>query len=377
MSNVFQGKIMAGDGDLIATIDNMSYHVTKDHPMYDRLFDAYKDGDADDFVNLVNVKQCMETYVGSTPDKTQTTGLVIDGERVFYDGIELNNSVVETIRNMMYAGLDIQPMLKFLERAIKSNSKRVVDELFKFLQVCKLTITEDGCFLAYKSVRSDYRDKYTGKFDNSVGAENRMPRFNVDDNCAIACSHGFHVGALPYAGPGGYYNSYGDVVLICKIAPEDVISVPLDSSCQKLRTCAYTVVGEFKGELRPTVYSGKVGDDYGKSMEPKRKQRVCEPEDMVVDGVYQAEYNKNGEIDWRYFVVLEVSNDYVIVELVDPESNAGSVRRLNFKKFGLLCEFDGSNFYEYEDGDSDWDDEDEDIDEEDNDDGEDDRYSPW
>lgn len=339
----FQGKIMVGAGDLVATVDNQSYHVTKSHPMYCQLLDAYKNNDADTFTNLCNVKHCMEKY--ATGEYTgQKTGVEVKGEQVFYNGVELNNAIVETIRTMMQYGLDFQPMVKFLERAIKTNSKRIIDELFKFLQACKCVITEDGCFLAYKSVGKDYRDKYSGRFLNTVGSEMRMDKWKVDDNCNNVCSHGFHVGALAYAGPGGSYNSPGDKVLIVKVAPEDVVSVPIDFSCQKLRTCAYTVVGEFKAELQPSVYSGRVGDDYSQPSTVEHKLVEIDSEDMVVDGVYRAEYysKSQGSYRQRYFVVLEVHNDWVLVELMAPEENAGGIRRFKLDKLSHVYEWDGN-----------------------------------
>jgi hypothetical protein len=358
----FQGKIMVGVGELIATVDNKSYHITKDHAAYDKLFEAYKSGDADTFVELSNVQQSMERYTGASTNPFSDEGLVMDGEKIYYNGVELNNAVVETIRAMMYNDMDFQPMLKFLERAIKSNSKRVIDELFKFLQVCRLTITEDGCFLAYKSVREDYMDKYSGTYTNVVGTENRMQKFQVDDNCNVGCSYGFHVGSLPYAGPGGYYNASGDKVLICKVAPEDVVSVPLDCSCQKLRTCAYTVVGEFQGELKSTVYSGKVGDSYAAPPDPKRQLFYLDPEDMRVDGVYRALYESayNGETKWRHFVVLDTFEDHVVAELMDPEEDCGYVRRFNFDSFDIIHEWDGKTV---EDDDEEDEDEEDDYDE--------------
>lgn len=343
----FQGKIMVGAGDLVATVDNQSYHVTKAHPMYRDLLDAYKTNDADKFTRLCNVKHCMETYATGESIGKQT-GIKVDGERVYYNGTELNNAIVDTIRTMMQNRMDFKPMVKFLERAIKTGSKRILDELFKFLQVCRCTITEDGCFLAYKTVRADYFDKYSGKFKNEVGTELRMERWEVDDNCNNACSKGFHVGALAYAGPGGTYNSSGDKVLIVKVAPEDVVSVPYDHSCQKMRVCAYTVVGEFQGELQPSVYSGRVGGDYSQPLMAHQKAVEIEPEDMVVDGVYRAEYysKSQGHSRQRYFVVLERYNDYVLVELMEPEDNAGSVRRFNFDKLSNIYEWDGNRDWE-------------------------------
>lgn len=371
----FQGKIMVGLGDLIATIDNQAYQVTREHPLYNRIFEAFKNNDADEFVKWVNEQQCLENYVCESCT-CKDSGVTVEDGVVKYNGVEVHNVVSETINNMMRDGLDFDPMVKFLERAIKSNSKRVVDELFRFLQACKLTITEDGCFLAYKTVRSDFYDKYSGKFLNTVGSELRMDKWQVDDDCNRTCSHGFHVGALAYAGPGGAYNSPGDKVIIVKVAPEDVVSVPSDYSGQKLRTCAYTVVGEFKGVLQPTVYSGKVGDDYGKVKQRAVKLvEICACE-MLVDGLYAAYYTGNdGEGKWRYFVVEEVRDDCVLASLTEPEESVGGLRRFKFDNFGMAYEWDGQtdvedyfeNHPEYDDDysdedEDDWDDDDDDCD---------------
>ena len=324
----FQGKIMFGNGNMVANIDNKSYHVSRDHTMYAKLFEAYKNDDADSFVGLFDITDNVSNYCN-------TEGLVVhtDG-RVVYNGVELNNAVVDTIRNMMKNDLNFDFMVKFLRRTIDSNSSRVINELFKFIESCGLTITEDGCFLAYKTVDSDYLDKYIHRINNRVGADiPRMPKWKVNDDCTQVCSHGYHVGGLEYAGPGGWYNNSNDHVMICKVAPEDVVSVPVDHSFQKLRCCHYEVVGEFKQELKQTVYSGKVGDDYCQPDEVDDDDCELElgVEDMVVDGMYQAMYTsmKEGFPKLRYFVVLDKTPKYAVVELLEPEEKAGDIRRFN------------------------------------------------
>lgn len=337
----FQSQIMTSGGNLMAVVDNSVYQVTKDHPMYKKLFEAYRDKDADTFVELYDRQQSLDNYVNTSPVAVAAGVSVVDGN-VYYNGVQLQNVVVETIRNMMQHGLDFQPMVRFLERAIKSNSQRVVEELFRFIEACGLTITEDGCFLAYKTVGHDYWDKYSHTVLNTVGAPIlRKERWEVDDNPNRTCSKGYHVGALAYAGPGGTYNGHDDHVMICKVAPEDVVSVPVDYNGQKLRCCWYEVVGEFKQELKRSVYSGKVGDDYS---EPavQRFEADVEPEDMVIDGMYSAWYvSNNGHEDWRYFVVVETGSRFAIVELMTPEEDAGEYRRLNFNNISDIREWDG------------------------------------
>ena len=344
----FQGKVMTGNGNLIATIDNRNYQVTSEHMSYSDLFEAFKNNDAEAFVRLYDVKQRVESYC------TDGVGVVVDGERVLYNGVELNNAIVDTIKNMMRHDLDPAPMVKFLERAINmgGGSYRVLHELWNFIEACGLTVTEDGCFLAYKTVNDDYTDKYSGRFENVVGAEHRMPRFEVDDNCERHCSHGFHVGGLAYAGPGGWYNGPNDKVLICKVAPEDVVSVPTDHSFQKLRCCAYTVVGEYVEPLDKTVYSGRVGDTYSRPQSDVESVQIeYRAEDMMIDEMFSAMYK--GEE--RYFLVLEhdEENRSVLVELLYPEENEGGLRRFKYDHLTDVEEYCPDDYEEDDEDDED------------------------
>ncbi|NBR96976.1 MAG: hypothetical protein EBT48_05170 [Verrucomicrobia bacterium] len=113
-----------------------------------------------------------------------------------------------------------------------------------------MPITPDGCFLAYKSVRPDFTDHHTGKFSNRVGSVLEMERRKVDDDRNNGCSYGFHAGSLEYATTFGGNDRK---VLVVKINPADVVSVPTDCDCQKLRTARYEVIDLYNGPLRNTI----------------------------------------------------------------------------------------------------------------------------
>jgi len=49
--------------------------------------------------------------------------------------------------------------------------------------------------------------------------------------------------------------------MIVKINPRDVVSVPEECNCEKLRTARYEVVGEYQGELRKPLYSASFNED--------------------------------------------------------------------------------------------------------------------
>ena len=223
---------------------------------------------------------------------------------------------------------------------MKNPSKRAVDELYSFLENHNLGLTLDGCFLAYKSVGSNYLDKYSGTFDNKPGAILEMPRNSVDDESNRTCSHGFHVGALEYSGPGGWYNGPNDKVIIVKVNPADAVSVPADHSAQKLRVCKYEVVGDYKGQLNKAVYSGASVSDPDYNPDEYESDDVNDEDDYDDTAIYAEDieegdivsftYTKsNGDSKKRYAIVdeLDMDDDSCLTTLIAPENKNGEVRR--------------------------------------------------
>lgn len=147
-------------------------------------------------------------------------------------------------------GQDPTMLLKFWVRLKNNPSWRSVKQLFNFLDHENIPFTKDGCFLAYKSVRNDYKDVHSSKWDNSPGAVNEMPRNEISDDPLEACHIGFHVGALSYA-----RIFHGSRIMVCKVDPADVVCVPYDAGQQKMRVSKYKVLGEHSGQpLDSTVF---------------------------------------------------------------------------------------------------------------------------
>lgn len=223
-------------------IDNQSYQFDPSHAEYVGLVECVKVGDSEEFMQLFNTKDTILEW--SEGDFRVKDGLLWYGEH------QVHNVITKRVIEMIRTGFDYQPMLRFLMNLYNNPSYRAVNELYKFLEHKFLPITSDGYFLAYKAVTSEFKDKYSGKFDNSVGQTVTMARFNVDDNCDVGCSNGLHVGAIDYVKS---YGGPGDKVVICKVNPADVVSVPLDAQHQKVRCCKYEVVAEYNGDLLPAV----------------------------------------------------------------------------------------------------------------------------
>ena len=234
------------DGNLTLVLNNRTYQVLPDHINYKMILEALPTATADELLEIVDVEKALSTF---------SDGLVeIKNGQVTYEGEVVHGSISKRILEFMSKGLPFQPLVTFLNNLMENPSMQSQKELYDFLEHENLAITSDGHFLAYKAVRNDFKDKYRGKFDNSVGKVVTMQRAKVDDDRARGCSDGLHAGALNYVASYGSVEA-GDRIVIVKINPRDVVSVPSDCNCEKLRTCRYEVVAEYEGELNKPLYS--------------------------------------------------------------------------------------------------------------------------
>ena len=286
--------IVSAAGTLTVVIDAKPYTIAPDHPNYDKIKSALKTGDSQLIIELVDISRSVEDYVEGDAE-------VKDGV-VYYEGDAVHNTLTERILDMMAYGFPFKPMFKFMNNLMNNPSKRATEELYEFLMHRNLPITDDGCFLAYKRVNADWTDLHSHSIDNSIGQIVKMPRRKVDDNRDMGCSDGLHVGALEYVegyGSGGH-------VLVVKINPEHVVSVPSDHDCTKVRCCEYEVLSEFKGELKKPVYSpdGSEYDPYDSDEVPYDASQYDTSYDYDGDDVLEG-YDEANEDDGR----VEVDKD--------------------------------------------------------------------
>jgi hypothetical protein len=217
----------------------------------DKRFDQFKsfiaEGDYESAENMdvkVAVSNfCLNSHTSSFNVK------ILDGVGVVNcngKDYPLANAIVNRIVRMQNEGFSAQPLVNFLERLYNNPSKTAIDELFLFLESTDLPITYDGYFIAYKIVKEDFKDIYTGKLDNSVGQVLSMPRFEVDDKRSNTCSSGLHFCSRTYLANYGSSKQDTDKCVLVKIDPADVVSIPSDYNNAKGRTCKYEVVGVMK-----------------------------------------------------------------------------------------------------------------------------------
>jgi len=186
----------------------------------------------------------------------------------------LNNRIV----TMASDGHDPRSLLRFWDRLQANPSNRSVTQLFEFLDHAGIPIDEDGCILAYKSVDKNYKDHYSHTFDNRPGAVNKMPRNQISDDPRQSCDPGFHVGALSYAQTFGGSDKR---VIIVKVDPAHVVSVPYDHSAQKMRVCEYSVVGNYGSQLPDAAIKDTEVETPKKSEVPAKADKPKEPKEAL------------------------------------------------------------------------------------------------
>ncbi len=217
--------------NVVVVMGNNSHTISKTHISYQKILDAIKADDWNTVKDVIEPKKVVLNYGQGN--------VSIQGDKLFWKNEELHSSLAVRMIQMLQEGFPIEPMVKFMENLMNNPSKRAVTELYRFLEKNNLPITPDGHFLAYKKVRNDYLDVYSGTMDNSVGKVVEMERNKVDDDKDNTCSSGLHFCSMAYLNHFG-----GERTMIVKINPRDVVSIPTDYKDSKGRACRYEVIGE-------------------------------------------------------------------------------------------------------------------------------------
>jgi hypothetical protein len=235
--------IMTDDGNITLAWHGKTYSIGKTHSNYDAIVACLTNREFNRLDPLLDVAATIQKAVAGVT--------VNEYGEVFYRGEQVHGVVVDKISDFVKNQLPYKPLARFLSNLMENPSERSRNELYDFLIHGNFPITHDGCFMAYKGLTGDFKDRHTKTVDNSIGSVNEMPRENVDPDMNVACSTGYHVGTHKYASE--FASSDGKLVLV-KVNPRDAVSVPRDHSCEKLRVCRYEVVEVCEAVLQQPLY---------------------------------------------------------------------------------------------------------------------------
>ena len=171
------------------------------------------------------------------------TSVEVSGNEVLYAGKPVHNVVVDRILRAIKENVDATPIAKFLDRLMRNPSFTAVKELYLFLECNKIPLTEDGCFLAWKKVRPDFKDIYSGTLDYTPGNRVVMPRNEVDEDRNRTCSKGLHCAGWDYLPHFG--DTFNSRIVIVKVDPAHVVAVPSDYGNAKMRVSEMLVLREY------------------------------------------------------------------------------------------------------------------------------------
>jgi hypothetical protein len=257
---------------------NKPIKIEKSSPQYLRVLKAFD-------LPKNEQESAVSEILQQTSGFFESDGFKITPEEVFYNGEAMPLALADKIRSIVEEGLPISLFAKFWDNLQQNPSANSVRELYDFLAYKELPITEDGCFLAYKGLSRNYwsisgnkttkvtkgKVDKSGRIYNAVGEEIEVRRWDVDDNRQNHCSFGLHVGSLNYA-----QDFAQGVVVVVKINPKDVVSVPEDFNCQKCRVSAYKVVDLFSEEIESAVC-----DEDGNEMHSEEYTEYTEFEELL------------------------------------------------------------------------------------------------
>ena len=257
------------------------------HPHYAALVECVHAGDADEFVRLVNTGNEIQSW--SEGDFECRDGYL------YFEGEQVASQPTSRVIEMIQQGFPHKPMLNYLTNLYDNVSERAVQESYTWSSHKGLPITDDGMMVGYKGVRhhtedtikvkngdlheGDLVDIYTGKtFRNNVGDVCSMKRRQVCDDHTQGCSSGLHVGTYKYA--CDWAGNAGVVVLV-KFNPKDIVSVPSDCNCEKMRVSEYEVIAIAREQLEEAVYEDD--DDYSDDYSDDYNDDELEDGDVIND----------------------------------------------------------------------------------------------
>jgi hypothetical protein len=173
-------------------------------------------------------------------------------QKVFFNGNAVENKAINYLFHLHKAGRNHSKIEKFIEKLFLNPNISTINDLFNFVQKNKMPICEDGDFLAYKVVENDYTSR--GNTKNEIGKEisPTLSWKEVDVDRNNTCSTGYHFCSWNYI-----ENAFGGIstikrkkqrLLVIKVNPANVASIPNDYNDSKGRATTYFIQEEYKIE---------------------------------------------------------------------------------------------------------------------------------
>ena len=185
-------------------------------------------------------------------------------------------SFIKLLKDKGTIDTEIERIKPFLHNMFQNPFINAVEEIYDYCKAMDFEITEDGCFIAYKNVRSDLGSIWdNGKTKHTIGEVTKVTCFDTDRN--KTCSNGLHFCSKEYL-----KCYWGDVTLAVKVNPKHVVAIPVDYNNQKGRCCEYIPIGilDEDAELATTDIE-KMTNDTVKVVKSNKGGRINETASLM------------------------------------------------------------------------------------------------
>ena len=235
--------------------------VPASSPMYDDIIQKLSTGDHANLYTVVNLAAKIKAH---TKGRFHVVEQEDGTETIFLFNQPMPNALSTLVLDFVEAKQPTEAIEAFWRNCCKNPSEQSRNSLYDFITANNMTLTDDGCFIGYRSIRSNWTDHNTGSMDNSIGSTVKMNREDVDPDPLNTCSRGLHVAAWGYASS---FCSYNNRMIEVKVNPKDVVTVPPDYNNEKMRVCEFKVLREVSGErstlLHPDTFVDQEVEDAG------------------------------------------------------------------------------------------------------------------
>lgn len=227
--------------------------------------------------------------------------IIIEDNTVKIDGVSVVNTdtpIMKFIKVLQEKGVvnsEIERIKPFLENMFKNPFINAVQEIYDYCKAMDFEITDDGCFLAYKNVRKDLGSIYdNGATKHKIGEYTEVKMYDTERT--NTCSNGLHFCSKSYL---KHYT--GDVTIIVKVNPMDVVSIPVDYNFTKGRCRKYLTVGILDDK-------NKMLSDVNESSLDKSVGTILRKESRIEEAVRLMKKYKVGEYSSRVRRVAKEMN---------------------------------------------------------------------
>ena len=243
------------DKTITIVVDRQVHTVQRSAANANALIDELAKGESADLEvikAMASVKNYI-VYLSQGRISLTDAGIQFMGELV-------NSYMTERIMRHHAEGVDVSPMLAFMDRVMNHPIIGIQQDIYKWCEKGDMPFTAEGHIIAYKKVDMNWRSYHASPdgthLYHPIGGYVEMERSAVDPRRDYTCSTGLHFCSYDYL--NAYQGKNTGRILILSIDPQDIIAIPTDYNQTKGRACRYRIIGELAQEQAQKFFSGKL-----------------------------------------------------------------------------------------------------------------------